>query len=179
MGWGCTCPFSWDNDKRWVEMLLMYKSHTTDTMSVLTILSFLDHECLAEALNVSFYDSRSRPHHCKISKIHVCHWGKFLCLEKTASARHPMQQVSSEIESDTRKMHIILRYTGCPSLALDLFFIFFLYQLQGRPFEHLFVHQHAKTVKRFVVQADKKRVYLPQHMKQQKHPSKPLPSQWH
>lgn len=87
-----------------------------------------------------------------------------------ASARHSMQQVSSEIDNDTRKMHIILRYTGCPSLALVLFFIFFLYQFQGRPLEHLFVHQHAKTVKRFVVQAYKKRVYLAQHMKRRNTP---------
>lgn len=35
-------------------MLLMYKSHTTDTTSALAILSFLVHGCLAEALHVCF-----------------------------------------------------------------------------------------------------------------------------
>lgn len=53
--------------------------------------------------------------------------------------------------SDTRKMHITLRY-----MSISLFF--FLDQLQRRPLEHLFIPQHAKnlTIKLFIVRAYKK-----------------------
>lgn len=176
MGWVYACSYS-QKTKRKDGQKSHYR-HWVRSESCFYTISVLQRPYMS-----LIYDSGSRPYHCKISKIHVSRWGNFTVRKNQASARHRIQQVSSEINTwkctVTQEKCILLRDI-CPSLSFFFFSFFWTSCKDDHLNTYLFLNmQKTWQLNYSLYGLIKKRIYLVRHMKQQKHPSKPPPSHWH